>query len=532
MKKEKKKFQDDRLDEFASYLLDVKGYSKLTAINYSIDITDFLKYMKKTGRDIQCTSKSDIRSFLMHLKRKNLSSATVKRKISALRNFFRYLVTYKGFEDNPFETVTTPRKDRKLPDFFSHDEVEELLQAMDKRVDRYALRDIAIFYLMLTSGLRASELVNLNFSNIDMDNREIRIKGKGEKERITYFTLKAKEKLSKYIKELRPRLLKDREDTGDVFLSKSGLKLTVRGLEYMMINSCQKVNFTLKIHPHMLRHSFATELMNENADIRIIQELLGHASITTTAIYTDVSLSDLQKVYENCFPKQQRKKCIIFDFNGTMFFDTDKHEKAWYRYYKELTGKELSKEDFDKHFLGYGNDEIFSYVLQRKLTREEVIKYSYVKEKIYQDLAMEDKENLHLVNGLEDLLDKLKSMNISMRIASASLKPNIDWYIKTFNLNRWFAFDDIIYDDGKIEHMKPYPDIYIKSYQSLNCSPTDCIVFEDTNSGIKAAKSALIEDIFVIKEKGREDEIDHTLPYLSINNDFVQVEEQLLSLLK
>ena len=220
-----------------------------------------------------------------------------------MRHFYHYLVSVHNFESNPFEGVKGPQKSRRLPEFFTLEEVISLLEGNEKRSDPLAKRDQAILELLFASGLRARELCSLHFSQIDFARQTILIQGKGRKERVVSFNDKAKEALLSYQKENRVFLLSGKEDDGTVFLSARGKPLSERGLEYIVQEASLKASFALKVHPHMFRHSFATVLINDGCDLRVVQELLGHKSISTTAIYNDISFQQLQETYERCFPK-------------------------------------------------------------------------------------------------------------------------------------------------------------------------------------------------------------------------------------
>ena len=220
-----------------------------------------------------------------------------------MRHFYQYLHRYKGIKDNPFEFVVSPKKVSRLPSFLSEHEINELLDSTKKRVDFLHYRDSALLELMYATGMRCQETIDLKIEDMDFSQRTLRIKGKGGKERIVPFSRTAKQAVEDYLKSCRPILLKERKDEGYLFLTKRGEKISPRGLEKIVQDCAQKIGFTLKVHPHMLRHSFATELLNNGADLRTIQELLGHSSIQTTSIYTHVTYKDLQETYEKCFPR-------------------------------------------------------------------------------------------------------------------------------------------------------------------------------------------------------------------------------------
>ncbi len=305
--KEKKnritRIEDKDFQDFLLYLKEERNFSDKTIVSYGEDVAGFLLYLKEEKLLKETIDKSDIRNYLFLLRKEKMENTTIRRKIASLRHFYSYLQGRDIVLKNPFLTLSLPRKSKKLPEFFSHEEINSFLNENSKRIDFLAKRDQAILELLFASGLRASELISLNYSQIDFKDKTIRIIGKGNKERVTHFTNVAKEALEDYTSSLRIILLGNKEDKGYVFLNKKGEKLTERGLEYIVSDCAKKCSFPLHVHPHMFRHSFATELVNNGADLRVVQELLGHESVSTTSIYTDVSIQDLKKTYEKCFPK-------------------------------------------------------------------------------------------------------------------------------------------------------------------------------------------------------------------------------------
>lgn len=297
------KADDQDLSDFLIFLKQERNFSDKTVLSYGEDVAGFLLYLKEENTAKEMIDKSVIRNYLFQLRKEKLENTTIRRKIAALRLFYSYLQGRDIVTKNPFLTISLPRKSKKLPEFFTHEEINSFLDENAKRTDYFAKRDQAIMELLFASGLRASEIISLKYSMIDFEMKTIRVIGKGRKERITHFNDVAKEALNDYTSTLRILLLGDKKDEGYVFLNKSGEKLTERGLEYIVADCAKKCSFPLHVHPHMFRHSFATELVNNGADLRVVQELLGHESVSTTSIYTDVSIQDLKKTYEKCFPK-------------------------------------------------------------------------------------------------------------------------------------------------------------------------------------------------------------------------------------
>ena len=545
MKKESEnkisKIQDEDFQSFLSYLSTIRGYSDKTRVSYGEDVADFLLYLSKQGKEKGNIDKEIIRAYLLDLNLNSLDKNTIKRRISALKHFYKYLYTYREYQGNPFETITSPKKDKKLPTFLTYEEICQFLDANMKREDRLAARDQAILELCFASGLRASEVISIQIKDIDFEEKRIRVFGKGKKERVVPFSDIAKDAIQEYSRNLRKILLKDiSKDPGFLFLNSKGERLTERGLEYIVEKAAIKCGFPLKVHPHMLRHSFATELLNNGADLRVIQELLGHESISTTSIYTHVSYADLKKTYDACFPKGNttislNQRYVIFDFNGTMFFDEDKHVVSWRDFAKEKFGVEIQDEDFPLHIHGFNNAEILSWLAKKEFSKEEVALLTKEKELYYQKLCEADVENLHLVDGLEEFLDRLVASGVKIGIATASQKPNVDWYLKTFHLLKWFKEENIIYDDGTLTKGKPDPMIYERALERMGADRRFTVVFEDALSGIKSAYGAKVNRVIALANGEKAKQVSKMKEVHSVIENFRKLskeDEDFIFLLK
>lgn len=526
------KVKDIEFNAFLKYLLDIKGYSEKTMISYGEDVADFLLFINERNKLKQEVDKDIIREYILEENLKEKNKVSINRKLAALRHFYRYLNVFYDYKNNPFETISIPKKSEHLPQFLSFDEISDLLDSNQKRTDKLMQRDQAILELLFASGLRCNEIISLKINQISFDEKQLRVIGKGNKERIVPFTEICKNALQTYISDLRVRLVSFKEDDGTVFLNSKGEKLTERGLEYILKSAGEKCGFPLKLYPHLLRHTFATELLNNHADLRTIQEFLGHSSIKTTSIYTHVSYKELKETYDNCFPKinitEEEKMGFIFDFNGTMFFDEDKHVLAWREFIKNKLNLEISNEEFDSHIHGFNNKDILEYLFKKKLNKDEIERYSTEKELIYQRYCEGDKDNLHLVNGLEKFLDYCLLHKIPIGIATASRKPNVDWYIKTFNLLKWFDEKNIIYDDGTIKKGKPDSSIYIKAMNVMDVKPSSTIVFEDSNAGILSASNALVKMVIVIRPKDKRKNIVKSDRISNVIEDFECLDEKTI----
>lgn len=305
--------------EFQDYLLNVRRYSSNTVSSYSFDICDFTKFIRSLGKIFKDIKVDDVKSWILDLTERQIGKRSIKRKMSSLKSFYAWMYLQKKVDSDPFEYVRSPKATHALPDFFSEKEIDSLLAANEKRTDKLKDRDQALLMLMFASGLRASEVVNLTFNQVDFDNRIMKVSGKGNKDRLVPFTNAAKEAMLNYINGLRKDLLK--EDTKYIFLNSQGNKMTVRGLEYILDEIEAKTGLYGKIHPHMLRHSFATKMLNRGADLRTIQELLGHSSIETTSIYTHVAYENMKETYEKTFPRAKKE-----DSNPDYDEESDKNQ--------------------------------------------------------------------------------------------------------------------------------------------------------------------------------------------------------------
>ncbi len=296
------------VNEYASYLLYQKNYSKETIDSYTRDINKFLDFMNNENYTLNSVDSTLIRNFLAHETLDGISKRSNARRVIALRQFYEYLVKNNYVEFNPFIIISTPKVDKKLPEFMYLEEINNLFELNSQRKDFLMHRDQAIIELLFSSGLRVSELVNLTLQDLNLKERMMRIVGKGNKERIVPFSLKTQKTLSVYLENTRKQLISDSGNmigTNYVFLNSRGEKLTTRGVEYILQEIENKTGVTLSLHPHKFRHSFATHLLNQGLDLRTIQELMGHASLSSTQVYTHVSNQKMHDEYEKAFPRRK-----------------------------------------------------------------------------------------------------------------------------------------------------------------------------------------------------------------------------------
>lgn len=293
MKLEEKKelFQD-----FYNYLLIDKNYSENTVSSYVIDLFNIYTYFQFTDITSFHTLESDnIKKYLEYLRKTNLSERSISRKISTLRTYYKFLLINNKITINPLEFITTPKQAKKLPTVLS---IEEVLSLLDiKLIDKYSYRNKAMLELMYSTGLRISELINLKMSNLDIESNLLKTIGKGNKERIIPIGDYATEYLLKYIYNYRSKFI-NKSNSEYLFLSKKGTKMSRQMFFKITQKIAQKKNIKIKFSPHTLRHSFATHMLDYGADLRTIQELLGHSNISTTQIYTHISNEKLKENYD------------------------------------------------------------------------------------------------------------------------------------------------------------------------------------------------------------------------------------------
>ena len=296
------------IERFMTFLTDEKGYSHHTIVNYRRDL---LEFANKTGKEIDLGSIDApiIRNYVYSLNIKNKSSS-VARKLSALRSFFKFLEQENMIHRNPMGSISMPKQEQHIPVFLSVDEVFALLESPGMG-DNFATRDRAGLELLYSTGMRVSELVACNLASLDFESEMVRVKGKGNRERMVPIGTQAIKTLRAYLPEreafLRNRLQQGKMiDKEAVFLNNRGTRLTTRSVERLIAEYGRKAGINKPVTPHVLRHSFATHLLEMGADLRSVQELLGDASLSTTQKYTHVDMVHLMKVYDKAHPKARR----------------------------------------------------------------------------------------------------------------------------------------------------------------------------------------------------------------------------------
>lgn len=292
------------LEKYLEYLKYQKKYSTYTVQSYDIDILEYLEFLKTEGLDYKRIEYSDVRFYLMYLTdTKKLTNASLARKLSSIRGFYKFLVNNKIIDHNVFSLITLPKKEKKLPRYFEYNELEELFKVSDLNTP-LGIRNQLLIELLYATGVRVSELINIRLSDIQMFDKTIKVLGKGNKERFVSFGDYAKDALDLYLRDGRNKLLK--EPTDYLFLNHLGEVLTDRGVRYILDKMIKQTSLQKKISPHMIRHSFATHLLNEGCDLFTVQQLLGHASVSATQIYTHVTSDRLKEVYYHSFPRAKK----------------------------------------------------------------------------------------------------------------------------------------------------------------------------------------------------------------------------------
>jgi integrase/recombinase XerC len=303
-------------DRYQDYLKAERNVSPYTIRNYTSDLVGnykhgtakgFFQFLKLKKIDtLKQVDRQIMRGYLAYLAEQGIARASISRKLSAIRSFYRYLVREGILDENPLEQVTSPKQDRRLPSFLTVEETVKLLRAPDLTTPG-GQRDRALMELVYAAGLRISELVGLNLEQVNLETREIRVWGKGSRERIVLIGEPATAALMSYLSWGRGQLQAGKKTTA-VFLSQSGERVASRMVQKMMGIYARRAGIKKRVYPHLLRHTFATHMLDGGADLRVVQELLGHANLATTQIYTHVTQSQAKKVYIAAHPMARAKE--------------------------------------------------------------------------------------------------------------------------------------------------------------------------------------------------------------------------------
>ncbi len=295
----------DILEQFRAYIIVEKNFSEHTAKAYVSDVLSFLIWLEEV--DSTSVDFGRMREYLRFLHKFNYKKTTVARKISALRTFYKYLYREQLVENNPVSGISAPKKEKNLPKFLSKDEIEQILNNVNIESPA-GFRNRAILELLWATGMRISELSGLNFGDLNLEHNEIKVLGKGAKERIVLVTERAKSYLERYINNARALVaqgfdIPPKDEESPVFINNTGFRLNPKTVRNVINSTVEKISLPKKVTPHVFRHSFATYLLENGADLRVVQELLGHASISNTQIYTHISTKHLTDTYNKTHPR-------------------------------------------------------------------------------------------------------------------------------------------------------------------------------------------------------------------------------------
>lgn len=300
------------IEDFIQYLQLEKRYSPHTVQAYQRDLKQFVSFLARKaddvpGPDLKTAEREDIRKFLAGLMRHGMEKRTVARKLASLRSFFNYMIRTGTVKTNPTVNLVSPKLDKRLPEFFREDQIWEVLESIPQ-TRATEIRDKAIMELFYGTGIRLSEMAGLNLSDVDTNAATMRVYGKGGKERVLPIGKKSLLSLKRYLSvrsELHPR-----DDNRALFLNRSGTRISPRGIQLRVRKWLEIVSEQKKLSPHVIRHTFATHLLDRGADLEAVKELLGHASLSTTQIYTHLTLDRLNRVYRRAHPRAQATKKI------------------------------------------------------------------------------------------------------------------------------------------------------------------------------------------------------------------------------
>lgn len=292
---------DKNLSKYLEYLEVQKNYSSYTILSYREDIEFYFKFCEEENIDYLKIDYNGAKKYLLYLyEKENEKATTVSRKISSLRSFYRFLANNGVVDNSSFDLLKLPKKEKKLPRYFEYNELLDLFDVPDINTP-LGERNRLILELLYATGIRVGELVNIKVSDINMGEKTIYILGKGNKERIVYFNDVTLKYLKKYLNDGRLKLNKN--NSSYLFLNNRGEQITTRGIQDVLDKIIKKTSLSKNLSPHMIRHSFATHLLNEGCDLLSVQQLLGHDSLSATSIYTHVTTDRMKEVYLHSHPR-------------------------------------------------------------------------------------------------------------------------------------------------------------------------------------------------------------------------------------
>ena len=295
---------NDLILKFIDEIKYEKNYSELTVKGYETDLYMFLEYLNENDiKNYKSVDYQKIRDYISYLYELDYNNKTICRHISAIRSFFKYLKINDYIDDNPCTLVSNPKLDKRLPKYLNFEEIEKLLNAFDNN-NYLGLRNSLILELLYSTGIRVSKITNIKLKDISFSNKTIIIDGKGNKQRIVYFGSICLNLLKKYIDNSYPILNQNNSDY--LLLSKTGKKINEREVRKIVDDASSIAGIKIKISPHVLRHTFATHMLTEGADLRSVQELLGHENLSTTQVYTHLTNEKIRNVYLSAHPRARK----------------------------------------------------------------------------------------------------------------------------------------------------------------------------------------------------------------------------------
>lgn len=294
----------DLILKFIDELKYEKNYSDLTVNGYLYNLNVFLEFLnEKNIKNYNKVTYQDIRDFISYLYDLNYNNKTISRNISAIRSFFKYLKTNNYIDNNPCTLISNPKLEKRLPKFLNFEDTNKLLNAFDNN-NFIGLRNSLILEILYSTGIRVSEITNIKLKDISMSDKSVVITGKGNKQRIVYFGTLCLNLIDMYLKKSYPILNVNNSDY--LILSKRGKKINDREIRNIVDDAAKIAGIEMKISPHVLRHTYATHMLNEGADLRSVQELLGHENLSTTQVYTHLTNEKIRNVYLNAHPRARK----------------------------------------------------------------------------------------------------------------------------------------------------------------------------------------------------------------------------------
>ena len=291
------------IDNYINYISTIRNYSDYTEKNYQLDLDNYEDYIKKHRLNFKTINYDNIIKYNKYLKEElKLSASSLSRNLSTLRSFYNYLLSENIITSNPFNLISSPKKASKLPNYMKYSEFEEMINSCDETA--LGIRNRCLLEVLLSTGARIGELINIELDDIDLSNKEIKVLGKGNKERIVYLNNHAVESIKNYLNNSRSELLGNKK-SNKLFINHIGGNLTTRGVRTILDNIITKSSLSIKVTPHMFRHTFATMLLNEGCDLKSVQELLGHVNMSTTQIYTHVTGEYIKNIYLHSHPRSK-----------------------------------------------------------------------------------------------------------------------------------------------------------------------------------------------------------------------------------